>query len=195
MPASTDYGAGFSPDPLAPKRIFRRRTTLIFASVLAGLAVVIGLFAGVREINNGLVGVATIVTGLAFGLYSMIIGGWPHVALDHERMAVHNSVFWFDVPYVSVVELTPTRLGLVIRTHAGKVVPVTAYASGSGRKVLGHADAAEELVRAVKERTAFVDDTAWREAPSPVRHVEVRNLIALVGALVVVVLLIVQANS
>jgi hypothetical protein len=196
MSASTDFGAdSFGADPLAKPEVFRRRSTVIFASAFAILAMVLAVLIGIREIHHGLVGVATIVTALPVVVFALIMGVVPRVTLERDRLAVHNSIFWFDVPYSSVSELKPTRLGLVIRTYAGKVVPVAAYASGSGKRLFGHADAADELIRAVRERTAYVDDSAWREAPPPKRRLETRNVIVLVASLAIAVVMIVLAAS
>jgi hypothetical protein len=200
MPSSTGSAAQplgsdpFGIDPLAPKQVFRRRSTVIFAWMFVAVPLVIGVLIGVREIHHGLVGVATIVGALPVAVTALIMGVWPHVALGSEELEVHNSVFWFGVPYVSVSELKPTRFGLVIRTYSGKLLPVTAYASGSGKRVLGHADAADELTRAVQERIAFADDSNWREAPPPARHIEKRNLIVLGATVAAAVVLIVLAN-
>lgn len=191
MPTSTDPGSsrrvgagpsGVDPsgvDPLAKPRAFRRRTTLVFAWFFVAAPLVGGGLIGVQERHHGLNGMASAVGAIALAVVAFIMGVRPRVVLRAEGLEVHNSIFWFDVPYVSVSELKPTKLGLVIRTYAGKLVPIAAYASGSGKRVLGHEDAADELIRAVQERTAYVDDTKWKEAPPPTRHVERGNLTAL----------------
>jgi hypothetical protein len=190
MSASTDFDAdSFGADPLAKPQVFRRRNTVIFASVFAVLAITVAVLIGIREIHDGLVAALPVV------VLALVMGVFPRVTLERDRLAVHNSIFWFDVPYSSVSELKRTRLGVVIRTYAGKLVPVAAYASGSGKRLLGHADAADELIRAVQERTAYIDDSAWRAAPPPKRRVETRNLIALVASLAITVVMIVLATN
>jgi hypothetical protein len=196
MSASTDFNADeFGVDPLARPRVFRRRSTVIFSLVFAVAAVVVGLLIGLREIDHGLVGAATIVGAIPLVVLALIMGVSPRVVLHKDHLEVHNSVFWFEAPYVSIAELKPTRLGLVVRTYSGKLIPVAAYASGSGKRMLGHADAADDLTRAVQERTAFVDDSSWRDAPPPRRHLEKLNVIALVGSLALAVVMIVLAAN
>ncbi len=197
MPAPLEYPT--TPDdfgnPLAPPRIFRRRTTVVFSLILAILPLVVGGVIATNEISHGALDVAaTVVTAITLSLFALVMGAWPHVVMDHERMAVHNSFFWFDIPYAGVSELSPTHLGVVVRTYAGKVVAVAAYASGSGRRIFAHQDAAAELKRAVEERTAFADDTAWKSAPRPRRHANVLNLAVLGVAVAASVALIVLAS-
>jgi hypothetical protein len=196
MPAPLDYGSTDYTDgyqnPLAAPRVFRRRTTLITSVIFAVVPLIIAGFILPREVSHGALDiVATIWGALTLSLFALVMGVWPHVTLGPERMQVHNSFFWFDVPYVSVSQMSPTHMGVVVRTHAGKVIAVAAYASGSGRRIFSHKDAAEELKRAVEERTAYVDDTAWKTAPAPERHANWLNIIGLSGAVVIAVLLIV----
>ena len=200
MPAPLEFG---SPDvtngyvnPLAQPRVFRRRTTVVLSLIFAAAPLALAAVIVPNEISDGALDViATIWGALTLSLFALIMGVWPHVTMDGERMGVHNSFFWFDIPYVSVSQLSPTHMGVVVRTYAGKVIAVAAYASGSGRRIFGHKDAAEELKRAVEERTAYIDDTAWKTAPEPVRHANLRNIIGLSGAVVIAVLLIVFAAN
>jgi hypothetical protein len=197
MPA-LDYGSTGYPDgyanPLAAPRVFRRRTTIVFSLIFAAVPLIIAGFVVPGEVKHGALDVmATIWGALTLSLFALVMGAWPHVTMDAERVQVHNSFFWFDIPYVSISQISPTHMGVVVRTYAGKVIAVAAYASGSGKRIFAHKDAAEELKRAVEERTLLIDDSAWKTAPAPVRHANVRNIAALSTAVVIAVVLIVLA--
>jgi len=198
MPAPTDYGPTDYDDgyvnPLAAPRVFRRRTTIIFSLTFAVIPLIIAGFLIPGESTHGALDViATIWGALTLSLFALLMGYWPHVAMDAERVTVHNSFFYFDIPYVSISQVSPTHMGVVIRCYSGKVIAVAAYASGSGRRIFSHNDVAEELKRAIEERSLHIDDTAWKTAPAPVRHPNWRNIIALSAATVIAVVLIVLA--
>src|SRR5262249_23129574 len=122
----TDFGA-YNTDPFARPQIFRRDSTMIFGWIFAAVFALIGLYVGIRQITHGLDGVATIFSTIFLIVVALIVGVWPHVVLKQDGLEVHNSIFWIDVPYISVSEIKPTRLGLVVRTYSGKLVAVAAY--------------------------------------------------------------------
>ena len=200
MPAPLDYGSTEYDDgslnPLAQPRVFRRRTTVVLSWIFAVFPLIVAALIVPREVSDGGLAIAATIWGAAtLSLFALVMGVWPRVIMDAERMQVHNSFFWFDIPYVSISQLTPTHMGVVVRTYAGKVIAVAAYASGSGRRVFAHKDAAEELSRAVEERTAYIDDTAWKSAPAPERHANWRNIIGMSAAALIAILLILLAAN
>lgn len=179
-------------DPTAP-HVYRRRSTVItgIAISVVLLVLMVGLFSA--ELGHGIFAVLTEpVIGLTLILLVLLLNVWPHVIIRDRFVEVHNSLTWFEVPYESIHDIRNNRMGLMIRTHRNKTVPMTAYSTGSGKRLFAHQQQADEIINAIKAKMEFLPDDVDPEA-RPVRHWETRNLIALLTMLALSVLVTVLA--
>jgi hypothetical protein len=178
-------------DPTAP-RTFRRRSTVVTGFVISGVLLVltVGLFP--QNLGHGIWSVlAEPVVGLTLILIILLLNVWPHVIVKDPYVAVHNSLTWFEVPYDSIREMRTIRMGLIIRTHAGKTVPLTGYGTGSGKRMFDHKGSAALVTSAIREKMdALPDDDSDARA---VRHWETRNVIALATMLALSVVITIAA--
>jgi hypothetical protein len=171
-------------------QVFRRRSTVIAGWVIAVLLVVLSTLLTIDEWSHGFFpAIAGPVTGLTLGLLAVLLSVWPHVIVRDEYLEPHNSFVWYQVPYPTITDISMIRMGLVVRTHGRKVVPLTGYASGAAGRVLGHGGAAGAVIDAVEAKMARRalpgDDNA-----TITRHLDTRNVYAMLGAIVVTVVVI-----
>jgi hypothetical protein len=179
-------------DPPAP-RVYRRRSTVITGFVISAvlLALIVGLFPA--EFGHGISAIlAEPVVGLTLIVMVLLLNVWPHVIVKDSHVEVHNSMTWFEVPYQSIRAIRNNRMGLMIRTHRNKAIPLTGYGTGSGKRMFGHKQKADEIISEVKAKMEFLPEDADDDA-TPVRHWETRNVIALLTMIVASVVIIVLA--
>src|SRR5215467_645647 len=165
-------------DPTTP-HVYRRRSTVITGISISVVlfVLIVGLFSA--ELGHGIFAVLTEpVVGLTLILGVLLLNVWPHVIIKDRFVEVHNSLTWFEVPYESIREIRNNRMGLMIRTHRNKTIPMTAYSTGSGKRIFAHQQQADEIINGIKAKMEFLPEDADEDA-RPVRHWETRNLVAL----------------
>jgi hypothetical protein len=168
----------------------RRRSTVVAWFVIAGVLAAVGIGLTPGEVGHCLLPtLAPLATTLPLAVLAVIVGAWPYVLVDDDALRIHNGFTWFEVPYSAIDTVRETRLGLLVRTHAGKQIPITAYASGAFRRLLGHQELAEALINKIDGHTYSIPEST--PADPVIRHFDTRNiLIALatiaVGAAVIV---------
>ncbi|HEU0237982.1 MAG TPA: hypothetical protein VFR11_01710 [Micromonosporaceae bacterium] len=181
-----------SAEPVEPQ-VFRRRSTVIAGWVIAGLLVVLSVLLTVDEWDHGFFpAIAGPVTGLTLALLAVLLSVWPHVIVRDGWLEPHNSFVWYQVPYPAITEIGPVRMGLIVRTHGRKVIPLTGYASGFAGRMLGHQTAANEVVNAVEANMARHKRPGDEDA-EVTRHWDARNAYALLAAAIVSAVVIVVA--
>lgn len=187
-PGEKSITANPADDTLSQRRVLRRRSTVISSFILAGLLIVVAGFLTPDEFGHGFFSVLAAFAGvLPLIVLALTVGAWPHVIIDADRMEVHNTFFWYAIPYPSINDIRQIRMGLIIKSHGGRTIPVTAYASGSAGRMLGHHDAAGLVIRAVEEKTEFFKSKPGDRTPAPVRHVERRNLVVVLVSVVIAI--------
>jgi hypothetical protein len=170
--------------------VYRRRSTVVtgFAISAVLFVLMVGLFSA--EFHHGIFSVLTEpVVGLTLILFVLLLNVWPHVIIRDRYVEVHNSLTWFEVPYQSIREIRNNRMGLLIRTHRNKSIPLTGYSTGSGKRMFGHQQQADEIINAIKAKMEFLPKDADEDA-QPVRHWERRNVIALSAMVVLSVVVV-----
>lgn len=173
-----------APSPVTERQVFRRRSTVISSLVLSGLLVVVAAVLTPSEIGHGFFPAIVAFIGiLPLVVLALAVGAWPHVIVDEDHVEVHNTFIWYDIPYAAIGEIKQIRMGLILRTHAGKVIPMTAYASGSAGRLLGHGDVANVVIHAVQNKMEFLKAEPEHENTRAARHVETRNIIAVLASI------------
>lgn len=174
-------------------QVFRRRSTVVAGLVIAILLVVLSTLLTVDEWSHGFfAAIAGPVAGLTLALFALLLSAWPHIIVRDAYLEPHNSFFWYEVPYPAISEIGPIRMGLVVRTHGRKMIPLTGYASGAAGRLLQHRSAADAVINAVEAKMARRKREGDEDAQI-VRHTEVRNMSAMLGAVVVTAIVIVLA--
>lgn len=174
-------------------QVFRRRSTVIAGVAIAVLLVVLSTLLTVDEWSHGFfAAIAGPVAGLTLALFALLLSAWPHIIVRDAYLEPHNSFFWYEVPYPAISEIGPIRMGLVVRTHGRKVIPLTGYASGAAGRLLQHRSAADAVINAVEAKMARRKRPGDEDAQI-LRHTEVRNMSAMLGAVVVTAIVIVLA--
>ena len=85
------------------------------------------------------------MAGLTLALFALLLSVWPHIIVRDAYLEPHNSFFWYEVPYPAIAEIGPIRMGLVVRTHGRKMIPLTGYASGAAGRLFRHRSAADAV--------------------------------------------------
>jgi hypothetical protein len=174
-------------------QVFRRRSTVIAGLVIAILVVVLSTLLTVDEWSHGFfAAIAGPVVGLTLALFALLLSVWPHIIVRDAYLEPHNSFFWYEVPYPAIAEIGPIRMGLVVRTHGRKMIPLTGYASGAAGKLFRHRSAADEVINAVEAKMARRKRPGDEDAQI-VRHTDARNVLAMLGAVVITAIVIVLA--
>jgi hypothetical protein len=174
-------------------QVFRRRSTVIAGLVIAVLLVALSTLLTVDEWSHGFfAAIAGPVTGLTLALFALLLSVWPHIVVRDEFLEPHNSFFWYEVPYPAIAEIGPIRMGLVLRTHGRKVIPLTGYASGAAGRLFRHRSAADAVINAVEAKMARRKRPGDEDAQI-IRHTDGRNVSAMLGAAVVTAIVIVLA--
>jgi hypothetical protein len=174
-------------------QVFRRRSTVIAGVIIAVLLVVLSTLLTVDEWSHGFfAAIAGPVAGLTLALFALLLSVWPHVIVRDAYLEPHNSFFWYEVPYPTIAEIGPIRMGLVVRTHGRKLIPLTGYASGAAGRLFRHRSAADAVINAVEAKMARRKRPGDEDAQI-VRHTDVRNVSAMLGAVVVTAIVIVLA--
>lgn len=174
-------------------QMFRRRSTVITGLVIAVLLVVLSTLLTIDEWGHGFfAAIAGPVVGLTLALLALLLSAWPHIIVRDAHLEPHNSFFWYEVPYPAIAEIGPIRMGLVLRTHGRKIIPLTGYASGAGGRLFEHRSAADAVINAVEAKMARRKRPGDEDAQI-VRHIELRNVWAMLGAVVVTAVVIVLA--
>ena len=132
------------------------------------------------------------IAGLTLALFALLLSAWPHVTVRDAYLEPHNSFYWYEVPYPAIAEIGPIRMGLVVRTHGRKVIPLTGYASGAAGRLFRHRSAADAVINAVEAKMARRKRSGDEDAQI-VRHTDTRNLSAMLGAVVLAAVVIVLA--
>lgn len=180
-------------DAQTEAQVFRRRSTVIAGAIVAVVLVVLATLLTVDEWGHGFFpAIAGPITGLALALLALLLSSWPHVIVRDEHLEPHNSFFWFEVPYAAISAIEPIRMGLVVRTHGRKVIPLTGYGTGIGGRIFGHGAAADAVTSAVEAKMARHHQPGDGDVQI-VRHWEARNAYAMLIAVVVTALIIVLA--
>jgi hypothetical protein len=177
----------------SPPRVFRRRSTVVTGYTLAGMILVIAIILTVPVIGHGFWAVlAAPVAGLTLILITYAMSVKPNVVVGDQQVEVNNSFASFDVPFDAVDEVRQTRMGLVLRTKAGRNIALSGYANGMGGRVVGHKEAADAVIQAVEtgQRAAGKGDD---DKAAVSRRWDVRLLVAVPAAVAVTVLVIVAA--
>jgi hypothetical protein len=166
---------------------------VIAGLVIAVLLVVLSTLLTIDEWSHGFfAAIAGPVAGLTLALFALLLSAWPHVIVRDEYLEPHNSYFWYEVPYPAIAEIGPIRMGLVVRTHDRKMIPLTGYASGAAGRLFRHRSAADAVINAVEAKMARRKRPGDEDAQI-VRHTETRNLSAMLGAVVLTAVVIVLA--
>jgi hypothetical protein len=173
--------------------VFRRRSTVVAGWTIAVLLVGLSTLLTVDEWSHGFfAAIAGPVTGITLAIFALLLSVWPHIIVRDAYLEPHNSFLWYEVPYPTISEIGPIRMGLVLRTQGRKMIPLTGYASGTGGRLFGHRGAADAVINAVEakmtRRKRPEDDDA-----EIVRHWDTRNLYVMLGALLVTAVVIVLA--
>jgi hypothetical protein len=185
------------PDARGERQLYRRRSTIIAGFIFAGLLTALGIVLAVGEAGHGFLPVvAPLCATLALALLVLMVMVWPHIVARDERLSVCNTFVSYEVPYAAIDELRQTRMGLLVRTIAGKSIPVTAYATGSAGRMLHHKEHADVVIRTVQNKMEFRRAGPNDDLPPVVRRVDVRNLlIALVAVAIAIGVAIGAANT
>jgi hypothetical protein len=139
-------------DPHAP-RTFRRATTATWAIVMVVFFVAVAIFAGVNLRSHGFfAAIAPICLALPLIAFAVLSFYLPRVIVSDDAAIVRNALATFRVPYAAISAFVPSRVVLLIKMNSGQKVPVTAYASGSGAKLFGHAAALKRLTDAIEAK-------------------------------------------
>lgn len=174
-------------------QVFRRRSTVVAGLVIAILLVLLSTLLTVDEWSHGFFSaIAGPVAGLTLALFALLLSVWPHVIVRDAHLEPHNSFFWYEVPYPAISEIGPIRMGLVVRTHGRKIIPLTGYASGAAGRLFRHGSAADAVINAVEAKMARRKRPGDEDAQI-LRHTEVRNMSAMLCAVVVTAIVIVLA--
>jgi hypothetical protein len=182
-----------SADQAAQPQVFRRRSTVTTAFVVAAILMGVSIWLAVDEAGHGFFAIiAAPVVGLTLALFVVLLSAYPHVIVRDDHLEPHNSFVWYVVPYPAIAEIVSTRMGLIVKGHGKKEIPLSGYASGTGRRIFGHRAAAGEIINAVEARMARSKRPGDEDA-TIVRHLERRNTYAMVGAVVVSIVVVVLA--
>jgi hypothetical protein len=174
------------PDAGGERQLYRRRSTIIAGFTFAGLLTALGIVLTVGEAGHGFLPlVAPVCATLALALLVLMVMVWPHVVVREERLDVHNTFMSYEVPYPAIEELRQTRMGLLVRTIAGKSIPATAYATGSAGRMLHHKDHADVVIRTVQTKMEFRRAGPNDDLPRVVRRVNVVNLLVALAAVAI----------
>ena len=132
-------------------RVFRRKSTVVTGYAFAVVIAVIAVVLTIPVIGHGIWPVlAAPVVAATLVLITYLMSVKPNVVVRDRGVDVHNSFASFDVPYGAIDEVRQTRMGLVLRTRAGRNIALTGYANGVGGRVVGHKAAADALIEAVE---------------------------------------------
>jgi len=193
-------------------RVFRRKSTVVTGYIFVAIITVIVIILTVPVVGHGIwPTLAAPAVGATLVLITYAMSVKPSVVVRDQGVDVHNSFASFDVPYGAVEEVRQTRMGLVLHTKAGRNIALTGYANGMGGRVVGHKQAAEALIEAVETGQrlagrAAKEEAAKKGAAKPgtrsvgedddvmvTRHWDPRMLIAVPGAMILSVLIVVAA--
>ncbi len=179
-------------DPHAPQ-LFRRGTTLTWSSIVTVFFLAVATAVGVSYKSHGVFSVlAPYAVVLPIVIFAIIGMAWPHVIVRDADMTVCNSFASFRIPYQLIKDVRQVRIGMLVEPHHGKIVPVTAYASGSGAgKMFSHNKSASRLMDAIEDKLTFAPSEPGDAAI--VRTIETRNIIISVAALIISVTVILLA--
>ncbi len=175
-------------------RLLRRRSTIIAGFVFAGIVIAAGVTLTVGEIGHGfLPAIAPLCTALPLALLIVVFLVWPHLVIRDQHLEVHNSFVSYDVPYKAIDDLRQNRMGLIVRTMAGKSIPVTAYTSGSAGRMMNHKEQADEAIRLVQNKMEFKRAAPNEDLPPVRRSLNVRTVFLVLGSLAAGLLVIIGA--
>src|SRR5215475_3917787 len=180
-----------SADQAAQPQVFRRRSTVTAALVVAAVLAGVSIWLAVDESGHGFFSIiAGPVVGFTLALFVLLLSAYPHVIVRDEHLEPHNSFFWYVVPYPAIAEISSTRMGLIVRTHGRKEIPLTGYATGIGSRIFSHRSAADEVINAVEAKMARSKRPGDDDA-TIARRWEQRNAYAMLAALVISVVVVV----
>lgn len=191
-------------------RVFRRKSTVVTGYVFVGIIVAIVVILTVPVIGHGIwPALAAPAVGATLVLITYVMSVKPSVVIRDRGVDVHNSFASFDVPFGAIDEVRQTRMGLVLRTKAGRNIALTGYANGMGGRVVGHKEAADTLIEAVETGQRLAGHAAKQKAAAAgagkgraavddddavvTRRWDPRMLIAVPGAMILSVLIVVAA--
>jgi len=174
------YGSGEAPGP----RVFRRQSSVIGGFVIGGIVVIIGIALTPGEVSHGLLAaLAPLGVTVPLALILLAFMASPRIVVRDDHLEVHNSFITYEIPYPAIDELRQTRMGLLVRTVGGKSIPVTAYATGAGAKVMKHSEQADEVIRAAQNNMEFAHTD--EDLPPVLRRPNTRNLVAILLSVVI----------
>ena len=139
--------------PPMAARTFRRRTTVAGSVFLALCVTIIAVFASWGLSTQGFLAAAAPVCCalplLAFTYFSFY---QPHVIVGDDVLSVQNAMTIYQISYIAIEDFIESRIVLVIALTSGRRIPVSAYTTGSGRKLFGHKKALAALIDAITEK-------------------------------------------
>jgi hypothetical protein len=148
MPTKTSTGD----DTVVPE-VRRRRTAVISNFIIAAIVVGIGIAMTPGEWGHGFFPFITpLAATVAVAMTLLVLGAYPHLILADDRLLVRNSLFRYDVPYARIAEMRFTRLGMIIKSDTGKVIPATAYTGGSGVRLKANTEIGNFMMREIDHR-------------------------------------------
>jgi Bacterial PH domain len=137
---------------VADRRVFRRTGTVLFSAVTALIVLALGVWFAVQA--GGLRGLAVAAVTLVIVSMSVLSGIMPKVVAGPAHVEVHNMFTRTVIPYEAVREMVDGRRGVVVRTEAGRSVPVIAFLHSTTARLLNGDAAAHLAIAAVNERVA-----------------------------------------
>jgi hypothetical protein len=175
-------------------RPLRRRSTIVAGFIFASIFIAAGIGLTPGEVGHGFLStIAPLCTAVPLALLVLVFLVWPHVVIRDEQVEVHNSFVTYDVPYRAVDDLRQNRMGLVVKTIAGKTIPVTAYTSGSAGRMMNHKEQADEVIRQVRNKMEFKRAGENEDLPPVRRRVNVLTVVLVLASLAAGVLVVVGA--
>jgi hypothetical protein len=176
-------------DPHAPKT-FRRATTVAWAIGMVAFVVAVAAFTSWGLSPHGfLAAIAPFFGALPLIAFAVLSFYQPCVIVADEALTVRNALSTYRIPYPAISEFLESRIVLLIVTHGGTKVPVTAYTSGSGRRLFGHAKALKSVIDAIEDKM-HVPAKKTDAGELVVRTVRTENIVISVGTVVLAVAII-----
>jgi len=132
--------------------VFRRTGTVLFSAVMT--LAVLGLGLRFATQAGGVEALAITAVTLVIASMSVLSGIVPKVVAGPSHVEVHNMFTRTVIPYEAVREMVDARRGVVVRTKAGRSVPVIAFLHSTTAGLLNGNAAAHLAIAAVNERVA-----------------------------------------
>jgi hypothetical protein len=181
MPTWTNSTAADGDNAVMPE-VRRRRSAVITGFILAAIVVGVGIAITPSEWGHGVIPLITplVVTG-AVAATLLVLGVYPHLILADDKLLVRNSLVRYEVPYARIAELRFTRLGMIIRSDAGKVIPATAYTGGSGIRLKANTVIGNYMMREIDHKVDAAKESKAKDVPPITRSIIPLNTYGVFG--------------